>query len=76
MQYNDVLGDLLEKYARLKTKWLTISALLHIGSTTTFCHQGWGDGGCPGWRSTGRLLPRCYDVVSVCAEVSLLLPDC
>ena len=47
-QYNDVLGDLLEKHAPLKTKWL-----LHLGSTMTFCQrgrrdEGWsGDGGCP-----------------------------
>ena len=53
-QYNDVLGDLLEKHAPSKTKWLTVSAQLHLGSTTTFCQrgrrdEGWsGDGGCPG----------------------------
>ena len=52
-QYNDVLGDLLEKHAPLKNNG-ALSALLHFGSTTTFCqrgrrNEGWsGSGGCQG----------------------------
>ena len=42
-RYNDVVGDLLEKHAPLKTKWLTIHP-----AAPCVTDKGWcGDGGCP-----------------------------